>query len=306
VDGDQKTLMITPKTKYMKTRIISVAMLLCIMIMFVTIASAEWITDSDYKFRINIPSSWSASSYTDGTDKIYDFYSPDENIAIQIRAFEATDGVTAELLAQVYESDYLPKGSYKQSLDDHITKNGIPGKLGVYNARYNEMDISMSAFYTVQNGYGYVLLVIVPTHMMEEKGPEIAPVTQSFLIDGFGIKSIKISGEKGSGIKENPVKTTKNPTADISGRYLFIKRSDGQSLVNYHYIDVNQNGTYSEKYQPKNSGNYVGGTDGTWKLTGDQLVLTHQYGGLSDTYTLRGIELIRVSDDGTVFTFRKQ
>ncbi len=273
---------------------------------------AKWYADHEFKFKINVPENWSYNSYVEGTDKVYDFYSPDENIAIQIRTFKAGEGVTTDILAQVYEENILPGNTEKQMLEDHTSKNGIPGKLGVYNTQYNGVDIAMSTFYTVQNGIAYVLTVIVPSSMLEQKSQEIQSVTQSFIIEGFEPQEDitqqeekKPSGLSGllGGTKSNNEQTA--VPADITGRYNFISRSDGKSLVNYHYIDIKSNGTYSEKYNPKNSGSYVGGTDGSWKVNGNQLILTHQ-GGLSDTYTIDGNKLIRVSDDGTSFTFIKQ
>lgn len=276
------------------------------------VSFAKWVTDSKYKFKINVPDSWSSNSYMDGSDKVYDFYSPDENIAIQLRTFEATAGVTTDLIAEIFEGSYLPEGSKQQSLDDHVSKNGIPGKLGIYSGNYNGNPITMSAFYTVQNGIGYVILVIVPTSMLEQKSPEIQSVTQSFIIDGFGpqngkkVKSTKLKGISGKVGGSKKQKTPATVTPDIAGRYNFISRSDGLSKVNYHYIDINRNGTYSEKYNPKNSGNYVGGTEGTWKVNGNKLILTHQHGGISDTYEINGSELVRTSGNGVKFKFRKQ
>ncbi len=296
----------------MKTRNLITISFLIAFAFSVNTLQAKWYVDHEFKFKIDVPASWSSNSYMDGTDKIYDFYSPDENIAIQVRAFEAGAEVTTDILAQVYEENMLPAGTQKQSLEDHTSKNGIPGKLGIYTTQYNGIDITISAFYTVQNGYGYAVTVFVPTSMLQQKSPEIKSVTQSFIIEGFESQEVitqqeekEPSGLNGllGGTKNNDDQTT--VPADITGRYNFISRSDGKSMVNYHYIQINSNGTYSEKYNPKNSGSYVGGTDGSWKVNGNQLILTHQ-GGLSDTYTIDGNKLIRVSDDGTSFTFVKQ
>lgn len=296
----------------MKTRNLITISFLIAFIFTINTLQAKWYVDHDFKFKIDVPANWSSNSYMDGTDKIYDFYSPDENIAIQVRAFQAGAGVTTDVLAQVYEENMLPAGTQKQSLDEHTSKNGIPGKLGIYTAKYNGIDITMSAFYTVQNGFGYAVTVIVPTSMLQQKSPEIKSVTQSFIIEGFEPQEEitqqeekKPSGLSGllGGTKSNDDQTA--VPADITGRYNFISRSDGKNMVNYHYIDIRSNGTYSEKYQPKNSPNYQGGNDGTWKVNGNTLTLTHKGGGITDTYTIRGSELIRTSDSGITFTFRK-
>ncbi len=141
--------------------------------------------DSEYKFSIDIPANWSQNSYMDGTDKVYDFYSPDENAAVQLRAFKSMDGLTLDLLTQVYEQNYLPAGTQKESLRNHTSTNGIPGKQGVYVMDYQGNKVGMSSFFMLQNGFGYVLTAIIPISMMEQKSPEVKSITQSFRLDGM-------------------------------------------------------------------------------------------------------------------------
>ncbi len=146
--------------------------------------------DIQYGFAINIPPNWSQKSYMDGTDKVYDFYSPDENAAVQLRAFESMPGLTLDLLVQVYEQNMLPAGTQKQGLQDHTSANGIPGKQGVYLMNYEGNEVGMSSFYTIQNGKGYVLTAIIPVNMMQQKEAEIKQITRSFSIDGFTPPSV--------------------------------------------------------------------------------------------------------------------
>lgn len=146
---------------------------------------AQWQIDREYGFKINIPSTWTSSSYMDGTDKVYDYYSPDQNAAIQLRVFQAGGGVTTDLLVQVYEESMLPAGTQKESLKNHTSKNGIPGKQGIYIMNYNGVEVGMAAFYTVQNNKGYVLTAIIPTSMMQQKSDEVRQITKSFILDGF-------------------------------------------------------------------------------------------------------------------------
>ncbi len=384
-----------------------------LILLFITASVFGQLRDSQYKFSINIPANWSQKSYMDGTDKVYDFYSPDENAAIQLRAFKSMDGLTLDLLTQVYEQNYLPSGASKESLEDKTSSNGIPGKQGIYVTNYNGYRVGMSSFFTIQNGYGYVLTAIIPETMFEQKSNEVRKITQSFLIDGFQKKKMPsgLDGKKNfnTAFKINKIElceqTNKaneaiNPTTQftpnsreinavihyqgktsetfyaiwiyssqnheitrdafnftanggvaivslskpnngwpegsyevrfemngktlrsipftvvaqqnnggdqnsIAGRYNFISRSDGQRLVRYHYIDINANGTYTEKYEPKDSPGYEGGNSGTWRLNGNTLTLTHKGGGVTDTYEVNGNELYRSTGMGLTFKFRK-
>ena len=538
-----------------------------LLVLMSTSLSAQWQQDSKYGFKINIPSNWNKNSYIDGTDKVYDYMSADENLAIQLRAFEAGAGFTTELLAQVYEESMLPSGTQKLSLNNHTTANGIPSKKGVYLIDYNGTEVGLSALYIVQNNIGYVLTALIPSSMIQQRGEELKQITKSFTIDGFtaptntakqNSKSSGLSGLTG-GAGSNSFKVTEiklsnkvdannhaiNPTTtfnpktseifaavvytggtqkdlivswifndwnrtissdaynftdkkggvgvvsitkpnadwpigsysvkfemegkvireldftvneqtsnndvfrgsasdgksssvstsenqftigshqtydfktgaveslasssgggfaifsncdimpevggkfivtnssnfnsttswdktslanagswdrivvplnkvcifqlrdgsyakfmfvksdynpngcthvltciveypisnnsnnsnsgnnNIDGRYNLIGRSDGKSLVVYHFIDLKSDGKYWEEYSPKDSGGYVSENAGTWKVVGNQLTLTQRYGGVSDSYTITGSELKRTSEDGTVFTFRK-
>lgn len=288
-----------------------------IFLFFLSSSYATWYNEPAYGFKINVPASWSSNNFQDGTDKVYDFYSPDQNIAIQLRAFESNGQVSTDLLIQVYEENMLPAGTRREMLFEKTSVNGIPGKQGVYSSRYNNMDVTMSAFYAVPNNYGYVLLVIVPTSMMEQKAEEIKEVTHTFFVNGFQAQSSVIqqtkpqstsqSGSLGGlqGLSGSTAGNSGTSSANVKGVYEFYHRSDRKKLVNYHYIYINDDGTFREEYQPKNSGNYVGKNEGTWKKSGNQVILTHSGGGVKDTYNVEsdGFLLKRTTSDGITITF---
>ncbi len=169
------------KKNYLQTTFI----LLFFLAFFSPDLNAQWIKDSQYGFKINVPASWSKKSYKDGTDKVWDFYSPDQNAAIQLRAFNADTRITLDLLVQVYEQNMLPAGAKKQSLNDHTSAQGIPGKMGVYKMNYNGNAVNLAAFYTIQNQKAYVLTAIIPISMLQQKGEEVKSITHSFQLDGF-------------------------------------------------------------------------------------------------------------------------
>ncbi len=326
-------------TKIMKKSTVSGLAILLIIFAFISNKTySQWQEDSKYGFKINVPSNWSKTSYMDGTDKVYDFYSPDENVAIQIRVFEAGPEVTTDIVAQVYEDNMLPAGTSKESLNDHTSKNGIPGKQGVYIMDYNGNEVAMSTFYTVQNNKGYVLTVIIPTSMLEQKEEEVKQITKSFVIEGFeppvdivkepekpkGLSGLlggtsnnnsnnnqqnnsSFGGSTSSGISSGGISGGSNNINrdDVVGRYNFSHRSDGKNMTNYHYILINENDTYVEKYQPKNSGDYVGGHEGRWKLNGDILTLHLNNSNVVDTYKVKNNFISRTTDKGLVFTFKK-
>lgn len=276
-------------------------------------ASAQVQQDSKFGFKINIPPDWSKKVYMDGTDKVWDFYSPDQNAAIQLRAFEATDArIDLDLVVQIYERTMLPTGSRKESLVDHTTVNGIPGKQGLYSLDYNGNPVNLAAFYTLQNNKAYILTAIIPSDKIEQIGEEVKAITHSFLLEGFQAqapatpeKKEGLMGSLSQKLGQMGSQNKGNTNESVVGKYNFVSRSDGKDLLIYWYIDIRADGTYKDEHQLRSQGNYVGGNEGTWKIDGNTLTLKHRSGTVTDTYTWQNNELTRVSDSGIKFLFRK-
>ncbi|MDA3905465.1 MAG: hypothetical protein PF484_05255 [Bacteroidales bacterium] len=159
-------------------------------LMFISITlNAKDIDDKQYKFKITVPDHWKSNNAMDGTDKVYDFLSPDEMAFIQLRAFKASPGLSIDLLVEVYEENYLPKGSQRVDLVNKTSTNGIPGKNGTYLVSDNGFDVGISVFYVIQNGQGYTLSVIIPTTMTAYYEKDVKSIAQSFVIPGYERRS---------------------------------------------------------------------------------------------------------------------
>ncbi len=374
--------------------------------------SAQWITDNDYKFKINVPGSWSRSSYMDGSDKVYDIYSPDENVAIQIRAFEAPEELSLNLLVNVYEEQMVPAGSINEGVVPMRSKTGIQGKQGTYRFDYNGIEVGMGVFYAIKNGYGYIVSALIPVSMLERKAYSVKQITETFELinnkptgpDNIGALSggaymmstfkinqiilcsqlnvnnnavnpttkfnsstpeihavIQFTGNTNKDLTVSWIYTNWNRTITsdkynftddrgigvvslskpdngwpagnykivfeldgklidsktftvtgtspihntISGKYYLESRSDGKSLVNYHYIFLQNDGSFTEKYQPKNSGSYIGSGQGKWKQNGEQITLYYNDNIVQHFTLQKDGKIVRISDDGVVFTFNK-
>ena len=107
---------------------------------------------------------------------------------------------------------------------------------------------------------------------------------------------------------QQQVVATSNPetSSDLDGKYVFESRSDGKSLVNFHYILIEADGLFIEKYQPKNSGDYIGGGRGKWKQNDNEIIFNYD-DGIVENYTIKtGSRIERKTDSGIVFTFKKE
>ncbi|UBM62492.1 hypothetical protein LA303_00585 [Candidatus Sulfidibacterium hydrothermale] len=154
-------------------------------------------TDRKYHFKITVPDSWKSNIYTEGSDKVYDFLSPDENVFIQIRAFSLIKGLSLDLLTRVYEKDYLPPNSRRLSFDKKILPGGSIKGLGSYISHINKQEVIIGVYYILHRGSGYVLTVIIPSSLFNEKQDETQKILHSFDLEGLP------SSRKTSGKTEN-------------------------------------------------------------------------------------------------------
>jgi len=179
-----------------------------------SVLDAKQYDDKKYKFKITVPDQWSSTIRMDGTDKVYDFISPDKNAFVQVRSFKASKGLTISLLARVFEESYLPPGSVRKELLNKKSSNGIPGTIGTYVSKVNGTEVGISVFYVLQHGQGYVLTVMVPTSMFNAKQKEVSRILRSFTIPGYEIKTRNGSSAGGSANHDSQVAGRHNVMAN--------------------------------------------------------------------------------------------
>lgn len=145
---------------------------------FSALAHAQWVTDNQFGFKISVPSSWSQENKMDGTDKVYDFVHPSQNIFLEVRAFKADASINADMISQVFESQYLSTAS-RLAFQDY-TLNNTPGKFGGYKMTVNGLEVGIGAFYAVKNGMGYVIWSMIETRLYNQYSGESDAVMNTF------------------------------------------------------------------------------------------------------------------------------
>jgi hypothetical protein len=178
----------------MKKITISIALFL-----LTTIILSQNIVDKQWGFKLDVPSSWSQKDYMDGPDKVYDFYSADQNAGFSIRIFTITSPITYEILIPVFEQNIFPSAT-RLALKDLTSKNGIPGKQAMYSMDNNGNKIDIAVFYTLQNSKGYVFSALVVSDIAENYKNDILSTTASFTIDGVGKNPYAVRDERPSGL----------------------------------------------------------------------------------------------------------
>ncbi len=170
------------KTQTMKTIRSSnnVIALIALMVLNVTLAKADWVTDHANNFKINIPYGWNTNSYSEGGDQVHDFTSPDENIFIQIRCLD-NGGMAVTDLAALFEEGLIAEGATAMGQSNEEL-NGVPGVMGVYTMSYEETDMGIITFSVVNQNLGYLMFVVVPVDMFEQKADEADAVLNTFTL----------------------------------------------------------------------------------------------------------------------------
>lgn len=141
---------------------------------------ADWVEDAQFNFKINVPFTWKRNSFNDGTDRVYAFLSPDENLAIRVRAFKVNSNVTLDIVESLFRSKIL--GECEQLALMNHTLNGYNGKIGAYKGVYNGTRVGAGVFYTIQNGIAYIVWSVAPIHLFDSKINESDAITNTFTI----------------------------------------------------------------------------------------------------------------------------
>lgn len=117
---------------------------LIVLFVYPVFAQTAWITDSDMQFKIKVPNNYKQNQFIDGTDKILSLVSPDENVAVRVRAMKATQQFSADILQQVFEQNIL--NGAKQIAKEDGDLNGIPARAVAYTWKYNNIETVVGAY----------------------------------------------------------------------------------------------------------------------------------------------------------------
>ncbi len=254
-----------------KTSLFSI---ICIFIIGLTSTQAQWLTDTEHNYKINVPSGWSQSQYLDGTDRISDLSSADGNIAIQIRSFEAGMDIDAQTMARLFDEGLKGEGANQLALSaDEL--NGLPGIMGVYTNTMDGMEIAIVTFSAVKNQIGYLLFTVIPTAQFDQRVNEADAVLNSFAITQATAQNNNkptgglggLGGLSGGG-KKNSNTPTNNNTADNSNNYVTISSNDRNGT--YHF---SKSGSYPIKW---NSVTCIRGLDENGRLMLEAYLRNHK------------------------------
>lgn len=139
-----------------------------------------WINNAEMQFKIQVPKNYKQNQFIEGTDKILALVSPDENVAVRVRAMKATNQVTTGLLQQVFEQNII--SGAKRIMNEEGDLHGIPATASAYTWNYNNIATVIGAYYIIQNGFAYIVWTIVPQNKLTQSSAEADAIIDSFTL----------------------------------------------------------------------------------------------------------------------------
>lgn len=204
---------------------------------FSLFSQTSWISDEEMKFKILVPDNYQKNQFWEGTDKILVVVSPDQNVAVRVRAFPATEQVTVELIQQVFEQNVITGASRLTQEDGHL--NQIPARAAAYTWRYNNINTVVGAYYIIQNSMGYIVWTIVPRNLIQQRSKEADNILDSFALLQSGSETISMSG--GFGSLGKPM----NQGSHQSAESVVITDMETGTNADTDYLLVNQSAVFS-------------------------------------------------------------
>ncbi len=158
----------------------SVLIVLFLLVGYAGYSQNRWIEDKEMMFKISVPQNYQTNQYREGTDKIHAFVSRDNNVAVSIRSFKLPSGVTVDQLVTAFAQNVL-KGANQLVIQPH-SLNGSSGKMAGYRWRYNNINVVVGAYYTINNNIGYVVWSMIPENIFSQRSAESDAITNSFTV----------------------------------------------------------------------------------------------------------------------------
>jgi hypothetical protein len=163
---------------------------------FSLFSQTSWISDEEMKFKILVPENYQKNQFWEGTDKILAVVSPDQNVAVRVRAFPASEQVNTNLIQQVFEQNVITGSSRLTQEDGNL--NQIPARAAAYTWRYNNINTVVGVYYIIQNGMGYIVWTIIPRNLLQQRSKEADKIIDSFTLIQSGSETLSMSGGFGS------------------------------------------------------------------------------------------------------------
>ena len=199
---------------------------LCFLLLFMASgfsvwSQEKWISDNEMQFKIKIPQNYSQTEMRDGSDKVFTIMSPDQNVFVRVRAMQANNKFSSDILQQVFEQNIIQGAQRIMNEDGDL--NGIPVRTSAYSWNVEGNDVILSVYYIVQNNYAYVVWAAVPKNQEQQYS-----VIADEIIDSFNL--LPPSSNAFAGLSSN---------SDASGQVTLVEFQLGKQVDNNYRVQSN-------------------------------------------------------------------
>lgn len=144
----------------------------------------QFIRDTVLGFSLNVPDGWVTQNFNDQGDQVITAVSQDQNVAVRARGFRVAPGTTIEAIRTAFENliqnNLLQQTGKVVQAAQPFVLNGLNGQTATYTGTTNGINVGIAAFYTIQGQNGYVVWVIIPVNMYDQRLPEADAIAQTF------------------------------------------------------------------------------------------------------------------------------
>ena len=176
-------------------------------------AVAETYSDAVFPFEIDLPDNWSVTEGQDGRDRLMTALSPDENLAVRVRAVPLDGPATPAQLRGGFESYVLRQ--FERLAIEPMNHNGLDGEWAAYRGLYEKVDVVVGAFFTIQGQNGYILWSMTPFSVYEARSAEADQVLNTFRL---AAGKYRLYREHSSGIQFEVPAHWNTQTLDSGGK----------------------------------------------------------------------------------------
>lgn len=138
------------------------------------------VSDKESGFQITIPKDWHTNAFMDGSDKVWAFAAPDNNAAVRVRTLKSSAGLTMETLVSAFEKHVLGGGQRLKM--SPYTLNGIQGTMAAYRGRFNNIDVGVGCFFTIQKRNAYIVWSMIPVSLFSARSGQTDTILNSFTL----------------------------------------------------------------------------------------------------------------------------
>ncbi len=134
-------------------------------------------------FGLTVPEGWITQNFNDQGDQVITALSPDQNVAVRVRGFRLGAGANVEAIRAAFETmlqDNLLQQTGQMLQVQPYVMSGLNGQTATYTGVANGINVGIAAFFAISGQTGYVVWVIIPVQLYDQRLAEADAVAQTF------------------------------------------------------------------------------------------------------------------------------